>query len=108
MARIFRKLTQFTKGEIDRAFAGAKRVVKTAGFTILSAPRQGDFGRILIVVPRKVGKAPVRNKLRRQIKAIFFEEKLFEKDRDLIFLVRQPAAELNFDELKALVLKAAQ
>ena len=106
MAHIFRKLTQFSKGEIDRAFASAKRVVKHPGLTLLSAPKQGDFARILIVVSRKVGTAPQRNKLRRQIKTIFFEDKMFEGERDLIALLRAPATELTFDELKKLLLKA--
>jgi len=103
MARIFRALTRFSKTEIDRAFASATRVVSRREVTILASPRQGDFARILPVIPRKVGKAPARNKLRRRLKAIFYEQKLFEGTHDLLVLNRQGAAELSFEELQQLL-----
>jgi len=43
-----------------------------------------SFGKILIIIPGKTGNAIKRNKIRRQIKAIFYEEKLFEKPDILV------------------------
>ena len=108
MARIFRALTRFSKTEIDRAFASATRVVRQREVTILASLRQGEFARILPVISRKVGKAPARNRLRRRLKSIFFERKLFEGPCDLIVLTRLGAAELSFEALTELLLTAGQ
>ena len=53
---------------------------------------------------RKVGNAPERNKLRRQIKNIFFENKLYEMNYDWIAILRPTIKELTFDQLKELIL----
>jgi ribonuclease P protein component len=74
----------------------------------LLAPRQHDFGRVLIIASRKVGNAPQRNLVRRRIKAIFYEEKLFERAFDCVVILYQKAVELPFDQLKDLLLAAYQ
>lgn len=102
MPRIARAITQFTKQEIDTLFKTARRVHTQPGLTILQAPRQGSIGRILIVVPKKVGNAPTRNKLRRQFKALFYENKLYEKEFDWVAILRPPASNLSFDQLRDL------
>jgi ribonuclease P protein component len=102
MPRIARAITQFSKQEIDRLFKRAHRVHTQQGLTILQAPRQGSIGRILIIIPRKVGDAPTRNKLRRQLKALFYENKMYEQEFDWIALLRPQTAVLSFDQLKAL------
>jgi len=106
MARIFRALTRFSKTEIDRAFATARRVVREPHMTILVSLRQGEFARILPVISRKVGNSPARNKLRRRLKTIFFEQRYYEGAYDLIVLTRPGAAELSFDELDKLLIMA--
>jgi len=108
MARIFRALTRFSKTEIDKAFASATRVVRQRELTILASPRQGDFARILPVIPRKVGNAPARNKLRRRLKTIFFEQRYFEGPCDLLVLTRPGAAELTFEQLEAILHSATK
>ena len=37
------------------------------------------YAKILIVTPKKIGSAPVRNLLKRRLKSIFYEEKLYER-----------------------------
>jgi len=108
MARIFRRLSQFSKKEIDRAFADARCVAKQQELTILASPRQGEFARILPIIPRKVGTAPVRNKLRRRLKAIFYESQLYERDHDLLVLTRKGAGELTFEQLQEILARAAK
>jgi ribonuclease P protein component len=105
MPSIVRKLTQFTKKEIDAQFQRARRVLYTPAFTILFAPRSGEYGRVLIIASRKVGSAPERNKLRRRIKSIFYEEKLFEHPYDCIIILRKEAVALSFVELRDLLLE---
>jgi len=97
-----RELTSFTKKEIKKTFDSAYRILKTEGITLLVAPSVQSFGKILIITPRKVGSAPVRNKIRRQIKSLFYEEKLYELGFDWIAIIRPAFANNSFDEIKKL------
>ena len=109
MPSIAREITRFTKKEVDYLFEHARSVLKNRSFTVLSAPRQSPLcAKILIVVPKKVGNAPVRNKIRRQIKAIFYQEKLFESSCDYVFIIYKGVLALSFDELKTLMLFIAR
>ncbi len=85
----------------------ARAFVRHAGFVILAAPRTRETARVLIVIPKKVGNAPTRNKLRRQIKSIFYEEKLFERGNDWVVIVKPAATHLSFAQIKELLLKAS-
>ncbi len=106
MPRIASKITRFTKKEIDKLFATARRRVKNQALVILLGPRQKDFGRILIITSRKVGNAPERNKVRRRLKSIFYEEKLYEAPYDCIVIVKKGAVTLSFEALKKLLYSA--
>jgi len=100
------KITQFTKKEIDKLFDTAQRQIKNPALDILLGPRQKDFGRILIITSRKVGNAPQRNKIRRRLKSIFYEEKLYETPYDYIVIVKKEAVTLSFETLKKLLCRA--
>lgn len=104
MPSISKRISKFTKGEVDYLFKHARRVFRDASCTILVAPRQADFGRILIITSRKVGNAPERNLIRRRIKSIFYEEKLYERTVDCAIIAQKKLVELTFAELKALIL----
>ena len=60
-------------------------------------------GRILIITPRKVGSAPERNKLRRRLTALYYEEGWYKKKYDLLIYCRKGSADLSFDELKMIL-----
>jgi len=62
-------------------------------------------GKILIVIPRKAGKAHERNLIKRRIKAIYYEEKLYAKPIVSIVLVRKEATKINFEDLKKFLVK---
>ena len=96
----------FTRQEIDSLWKKARRVVKHDGLHILLAPRSGNFGRLLLVVPKRIGTAPIRNKLRRQLKHIFYEQKFHEGDRDWIVIARPAVSQLDFSALQKLLLHA--
>lgn len=104
--RIAKKLSKFTKREIDYLFKYARRVFRNQTCTILLAPRQSEFGKVLIVASRKVGNAPQRNLIRRRIKSIFYEEKLYDRSFDCVIIAQKKLTELSFDELKKLILNA--
>lgn len=101
-----RSLSAFTQGEIQRLFQNSERVAGVPGIEIRKAPQQREYGRILIVTPRRVGKASIRNKIRRQIKAIFYEQQLYKNGSDFAVLVRPGADSLSFDDIKQLLLTA--
>jgi ribonuclease P protein component len=101
-----KKISKFTKREIDYLFQHARRIVRTGACTILVAPRQAEFGRVLIVTSRKVGNAPERNLIRRRIKAIIYEQKLFEHSFDCAIIAQKKLTEFSFDQLKSLIIDA--
>jgi ribonuclease P protein component len=101
MPRIARKITQFTQSEIKQLFRTARTISRNAGLSIRIAPRSGALGRLLIITSRKIGSAPERNKIRRQLKAIFYQEKLYELPYDFIIHTTKESILLPFQELKA-------
>ncbi len=106
MPHIAGKITRFTKKEIAKLFDTAQRQVKNRALDILLGLRQKDFGRILIITSRKVGNAPQRNKIRRRLKSIFYQEKLYETLYDCIVIVKKEAVALSFEALKELLCNA--
>lgn len=106
MTSIVRQLTSFSRADIDYFFAHAKPIYKDPGITILCAPQQQSIGRALFITPRKVGNAPQRNKLRRQLKSIFYQDRLYEYGVDCAFIIRAPLREKTYQELRELCLKA--
>jgi ribonuclease P protein component len=100
MSSIAGKITKFSKKEISYLFQHARRVFKNSAFIILLSPRQIDFGRLLIVASRKVGNAPERNKIRRRIKSLFYEEKFFDIPFDCVVIVYKKANQVSYDQLK--------
>lgn len=103
--KISQSLSKFSKKELDSFFKHAKRVYKSQAFTILTNNKQGPFSRLLVIASKKYGKAPERNKIKRRLKAIFWEEKLYEKDKDVVCIVRPEAKKITFNQLKELFLK---
>lgn len=106
MPRIARAITQFTKSEIDSLFKTGRRIAKLNEIILLRSPAQKEIGRVLIIVPKRVGNAPVRNKLRRQIKSLFYENKLYKKGYDWVAILKPGAKDLSFTQLQDLFLKA--
>ena len=107
MIRIAREITRFqSKKIIDELFKKARRVLYHPGVHILLAAARADIGHILVIVSRKVGNAPERNKLRRQLRSIFYEEKLFQKGYDCIVITKPGCTNLSYTQLHTLLLKA--
>jgi len=106
MSRVAGKLTSFTRKEVATLFAHARAIERNPAFTLLGAPQTKEFGRILIIASRHVGTAPQRNKLKRRIKAIFYEEKLFECEYDYILILKKEAVDYSFEKLKQKILEA--
>lgn len=104
MPKTARVISRFTKKEIEHAFCQARKIFSAATFTILQAPKQTMLGRILIITQRKIGNAPQRNKIKRQIKSIFYQARCYEQNYDYIIIVKKPALELPFEKIKQTLL----
>ena len=108
MSSFVRGLTQFNTKEVDILFKESKIALKNQFVTILAAPAKKEFGKLLSVIPKKIGSAPVRNQLRRRLRAVFYENKLHELVYDLIFIPRKPIVTLTFQEIQNLLLVATK
>jgi ribonuclease P protein component len=102
MGRVSRTLSRFAPAEVKSIFKRGKRVLKTPTADIIVAPQGLEHGRILVVTPRRIGKASKRNLIRRRIKALFFEHQYYERGVDCIAIIKKEGIETPFDELKAL------
>jgi len=107
MKDVAKQISKFTRKEIDLLFQTSQAAYKSKELTILTAPCILSFGRTLLITSRKVGNAPERNLLRRWGRSIFYEENLFEKNRDLIIIFKSPAKKLLFTEFKAILIKSS-
>lgn len=96
----FRQLFSFTKKEIDECFSKAKRKITKPEFRLLFLPKTEAPGKLLIVIPKASGKAYKRNKIRRQIKSIFYEENLYQNPGIWIIIVYKKAMDLSFKDIK--------
>jgi ribonuclease P protein component len=101
----FKDLFRFEQKDIRSTFKNAQLKNKIFGLKLLQASTKNNFGKMLIITPRKMGNACKRNKIRRQVKNIFFQEKLYEKPYNSILLVYKEATKLNFDQIKAFLIK---
>lgn len=101
----YKNIFSFKKNEIKQFFDVAKIKNKIPGLTLLQAPTDLQHGKVLIITPKKTGTAIKRNKLKRQIKSIVYEEKLYTKPVISILITYSKATELSFEELKTFLTK---
>jgi len=103
MPRFGKALYHFSNSEVSQLFKTAKRVFRNPALDVICAPQKLSHGRLLVVVPKRIAKAHRRNKIRRQIKAIFYESNLFEYPYDCIVIIKPKGLTLSFDELSSLI-----
>jgi ribonuclease P protein component len=81
------------------------RRVSNRWFTLNFLPRAaappGETGHVAFLTPKRLGSAPVRNKLRRRMREIYRRHLQRPGElRCLVWIARPPALELDFEELK--------
>lgn len=104
-----RDLTRWKKTEISTLFRKARTVERNPVFDIRVAPTASTYGRLLVVIPKKVGSAPYRNLLRRQVKSLFYEHKLFTLGFDWIIFIKTHQNQPSYqDFLKILTATASR
>ena len=103
MKSAFHAMTTFGQHEIDELFKATIARYKTQGLDIRLAPKLLPSGRILIVTPRAAGNAPKRNRIRRRLKSLFYENRYYDEPYDWIVMVRKQGIELTFSDLKKIL-----
>lgn len=103
MSYIAKQLSAFNKKEVVTLLKKGKRVYKDIGLDIISAPATLTFGRILIITPRKVGNAPARNRIRRRLKALFYQKRLYERLTDVCIIIKKPGITYTSSQLEQLL-----
>ena len=102
----FRDLTRWQRNEIIATFKRARKVLSIPELDIRLAPAVLTYGRILIIIPKKVGSAPQRNLLRRRIKMLYYENEWYTKKFDWIIFLKPKAVECSFIQLQAFLSQA--
>lgn len=106
MTSIARNISQFFPKEIDNAFKHARRLLKTSSITLLYGPQQRSYGRILVIASGKTGNAVIRNKFKRRIKNIFYQEQMYLIGHDFICIARAGIGDIDFEALKTILTHA--
>ena len=74
--------------------------LKNYNFVIFYKEKKDSPTKYGITVPKKVGKAHIRNKLKRKVRAIIRNSnKTYEKNYNCIIIIRNSCLNLNFEEL---------
>jgi len=90
-----------TNSEFKRVYKNGKSYA-TRNLVIYWLPTKLDKNRYGFSVSKRVGKAVVRNKIKRRLKEIIreFEKQYNFKTYDIIFIARNPIVDLDFSQLK--------
>lgn len=99
-------LYHFDRQEVGILLKKARRIARGPSLDFLISPQAKECGRLLVITPKKIGNAPERNKVRRRLKALFYQEQLYTKGYDCIAIIKPLGITSTFDELKTAVLAA--
>ena len=80
--------------------------LKNYNFLIFYEENKLSFNKYGISVPKKIGKAHIRNKLKRQTRAIIRNyQKSFQKNYNCIIIIRNSCLKLTYQELSNSLIK---
>lgn len=101
--KIIQKSEKFTE------IISQKQSVKNKYFSIFTQISNNDTNKYGITVPKKVGKANIRNKLKRQIKNIIItNEKDIQNGFNYVIIIKEATKELNYQSLEKELLELFQ
>ncbi len=72
----------------------------TYNLVFYSLPNSIEKNRVGFSISKKIGKAVVRNKIRRRLKEIIRLENNLKQGYDMVFIARKPVVGLNYQGLK--------
>jgi ribonuclease P protein component len=103
----FKNLFSFSKTEVEKSFSHASFVIKQHGLKLLRVSNSDQpHGKLLAVISKKYGKAHERNLMRRRIKNIFYNQKLFEIKATWILIVYENSKQLEYSQLQDVLTKS--
>ncbi len=85
---IVKKKYRLKKERDFKQVIAANHTVKNRSFVIYHLPNEWGYPRVGISVSKKVGNAIVRNRVRRQVRAMLDQESLMDQASDLLIIVR--------------------
>ena len=69
-------------------------------FVVYARPNRSEVNRVGITVSKKLGKAHIRNRVRRRVREVYrLNEELFLPGWDIVIVVRSRAIEADFSSL---------
>jgi ribonuclease P protein component len=78
------------------------RRLKSRYFHLVFQPNGLEYSRMAVVVSKKVGRATVRNRIKRRFRELFRRNKdLLGEPCDLIFIAQKEISKLSWEELQA-------
>lgn len=80
-----------------------RKYAKVPPFALHYAPRKGSHARIGISVGKKTGNAVVRNRVKRQARAMIDAVFTFDEPCDFILIIRPSFTSYSFNELQAML-----
>ena len=79
----------------------ADNVKKTCFFVSYSLTNELGYSRFGISVPKKIGNAVIRNKIKRQVRSAIGQSTNFEKSVDIVIIVRKNYQISNFAQIES-------
>ena len=87
------------KSETYSKIINENNSVKNKYFSVYISKSE-DNNKYGITIPKKIGKANVRNKLKRQVKNIIItNEFIIQKNLNYVIIVKEASLSLNYDEM---------
>ena len=93
-------ITKFKYKEIKQTFKKARYSYSSPELDIKISPQTDNLGKLLIVIPKKVGNAPARNLIRRRLKSIFYENEIYKQPYNFLVFCKPNILSLEYQNLK--------
>lgn len=97
-------ITKFKYKEIKQIFKKAHHKYSSPELDIKISPPTDKIGKLLIIIPRKVGNAPERNLIRRRLKSIFYENQIYKHLYNFLIFCKPPIVKLKYEVLKNILI----
>ena len=101
---VVRTLTSFSLAEIKQLIYQGRPIYKSTCLDVKALQTGRPLSKILVITPRKIGSAPQRNLIKRRLRSLFYEERLYTCGYNLAFFCKKGSADLSFSDIKKVLL----
>lgn len=105
MTSLGRHISLWNNDERLAALSQARPVFRSQNFDVRILPKQGPIARLIAITPKKVGSAPLRNLLKRRVKSIFYQDKMYTSANDWVIFFRPSQSVLDYEKLRSQLLE---